>query len=221
MDQISSANSHTLLTCFFKECESQFRFLEETHGYLYLSGLAEYQRHFKVIKPYKDVKEPAKAPFYAVTRYERDNQAIEVFYGDRNYALEVYVYPDPARRLNLNDMISAARKTPSSARHLSYLTEDADISQSLKWFADTIRNNPKILSLDEKLIKRAEIMQQTLLEQSIRSHLDTQIAEASRRAAEAFADQDYTLVVALLDIYADYLGSADLKKLRIAHEKIS
>ena len=64
-------------------------------------------------------------------------------------------------------------------------------------------------------------MQQTLLEQSIRSHLDTQIAEASRRAAEAFADQDYTLVVALLDIYADYLGSADLKKLRIAHEKIS
>ena len=35
-------NARDLLTCFFAECESGFRFLELKHGYSYMSGLVDY-----------------------------------------------------------------------------------------------------------------------------------------------------------------------------------
>lgn len=209
------------MTCFFEECESQFRFLEEKHGYLYLSGLAEYQSHYKIITPYKNVRSGPETPFFAVTRYERDNQAIELFYGDKNYALDVYIYPDSIRRFSLQDIIAAARKNPSEYNHMSYLTEKDMIAQSLEWFSTSMRKHPQILSPGEKLMKRAEVMRERILEQSVRAHLETLIRTASERAAEAFVAKDYGLVVEILSLYQDHLSRSDLKKLRIAREKLS
>ena len=99
MNQTVQTGSHELLSCFFEECERQFRFLEEEHGFTYISGLLEYKKHCKLIKPYNGKTGDLPEPFFAVTRYELDKRAIEIFYGDHNYALEVYVYPDLMQRL--------------------------------------------------------------------------------------------------------------------------
>ncbi|MFK7840304.1 MAG: hypothetical protein AB8B83_08250 [Bdellovibrionales bacterium] len=221
MNQIINADSHALLSCFFQECESQFRFLEETHGFLYLSGLAEYQSHYKIIKPYSNQLKDTPYPFYAITRYERDNQAVEIFYGDHNYALEVFIYPDSMRRLNLQDIVSAIRQETSGNKNLSYLTEEQNISHSLEWFSKIIESNPKILNPNEKLIKKTETMRERLLEQSVRSHLEALVTKASARAAKAFTRKDYSLVVEILSLYKDFLNRSDLKKLQIAQEKLS
>jgi len=219
MDQTISANSHDLLTCFFEECESQFRFLEEEHGYLYFSGLMEYKGNYKLIKPYNDKKQAPEQPFYAVTRYERNAQAIEVFYGDQNYVLEIFVYPDAIRRFSIRDLVSAARGGLSTKNPSNYLTEARNISDSLKWFSSAMHDNPKILQPSDKLIERATIMRDTLLEQGVRAHLEKLVKNASRQAAEAFVQKDYVQVVDILMPYEDYLSAADIKKLRIAREK--
>ena len=221
MDQIRSAHPHDLLTCFFEECESQFRFLEEEHGYLYFSGLMEYKGNYKLIKPYNNETQAPDQPFYAITRYERNSQAIEVFYGDQNYILEIYVYPDAIRRFSIRDLVSAARGDISQRKAAAYLTEATNISESLKWFSGAIRNNPKVLQPSDRLIERATVMRDTLLEQGVRSHLDKLIKNASQQAAEAFVQKDYARVIDILVAFEEYLSAADLKKLRIAREKTS
>ena len=221
MNQIRSADSHALLTCFFEECESQFRFLEEEHGYLYFSGLMEYKGNYKLIKPYNEEIENPEKPFYAVTRYERNNQAIEVFYGDQNYILEIFVYPDAIQRFSIRDLISAARGDMTRNKAATYLTEARNIADSLKWFSNAMRDNPKVLQPSERLVERASVMRDTLLEQGVRSHLDKLIKNASQRAAEAFAKKDFSQVIDILTPFEDYLSSADNKKLRIAREKTS
>jgi len=221
MDQIRSANSHDLLTCFFEECESQFRFLEEEHGYLYFSGLMEYKGNYKLIKPYNDKIKALDQPFHAVTRYERNAQAIEVFYGDQNFVLEIFVYPDAIRRFSIRDLVSAARGDISQNKSAVYLTEARNISDSLKWFSGAMRDNPKVLQPSNKLIERATVMRDTLLEQGIRAHLDRLVKNASKHAAEAFVKKDYMRVVDLLLPYEEYINAADLKKLRIAQKKTS
>jgi len=77
MDQIISANAHDLLTCFFDECENRFRFLEEKHGYLCFSGMAEYKNNYKIIRPYKQNALQEGQPFFATTRYEKHNRTVE------------------------------------------------------------------------------------------------------------------------------------------------
>ena len=221
MDQISGARSHDLLACFFEESESKFRFLEEEYGYLYLSGLVEYKDRYKVIKPYNKTEKYIDEPFYAVTRYERNRQAIEIFYGDTNYVLDVFVYPNSIQRLNMRDLISAARGDVSTNKNLNFLTEKSNIVQSIQWFSQAMQSTPKVLEPSDRLIERTTVMRETLLEQGVRAHLDKLVKDASIRAAEAFVHKDYKRVIDILRPYQGYLNASDLKKLRIAHDKTS
>lgn len=221
MDHSVSAESQDLLSCFFQECESQFRFLEEEHGYLCLSGLMEYKDRYKVIKPYQESDTSPDEPFYAVTRYERNAQAIEILYGDKNYILEVFVFPDSVQRFSVRDLVLATRKDFPVTRNVAYLTETHNIRESLKWFAKNMRKHPKVLEPSEKLIEKATVMRDTLLEQGVRSHLEKMVKNACIQAAEAFVKKDYERVVSILDPYESYLNASDLKKLRISKEKLS
>ncbi len=220
MNEISNANPHALLTCFFEECESQFRFLEEEHGYLYISGLMDYNRSFKVIRPYNKRYEAGKA-FQAVTRYERNQQAIEIYYGDKNYALDIYFYPDSVQRFRFSELMSALRKDATPPRDFNFLLHSEIISESLQWFSSTMRQTPNLVKPSDRLINRAATMRDTLLEQSIRAHYEKLMKEASDRAAKAFARQHFGEVIEILSPYEDHLPSADLKKLQIARQKLS
>jgi len=170
MTQINHADSHRLLTQFFQECESQFRFLEEQYGYLYFSGLVGHKNHCRIVTPYKNITLDPDKPFHAVTRYERGQQAIEVLYGDKNYGLDVFVYPDCVKRLGLNDLIAATKGHTSSLQNFSALDQPNDLSHALKSLAETMRDHPTILSPSADLSNRAADLRDTLLEQTIRAH---------------------------------------------------
>lgn len=219
MNQIVSATSHDLLTCFFQESEKQFRFLEEKHGYMYLSGLAEYQKNYKVIKPYKNDQRDNTKPFFAVTRYERHTHAIEILYGDKQYVLEVYVYPDAFSRLSLHEIVAATRGDYPAMKNLSHLMETQKIAESLQLFSQAMQENPKIIQPSERLIKRASTIQGKLMEQGVREHLKKLVQNASILSAEAFTHKDYTRVIEILEPLEDYLSSSDHKKLTIARKK--
>lgn len=219
--QVSTAETQNLLTCFFKECESQFRFLEEKHGYLYLSGLAEYHKNYKIIKPYNGQTPADNQPFFALTRYEQHDQAIEVMYGDNQYILEIFIYPDAVSRLSLRDMIMATRGDSSAVKDLSYLTEPEHVTKSLKWFAQAIIDNPKVIKPSAKLIERASTMRSKLIEHGVRAHLDRLVEDSTTKAAAAFVEKNYAKVIDLLMPYQNFLGSSALKQLRIAQQKLS
>lgn len=222
MDQISSANSHDLLTCFFEECENQFRFLEEKHGYLYLSGLAEYKNNYKIIKPYTGKADIKHAPsFLATTRYEKHDHAVEISYGDKNYAIEAFIYPDAMTRLSLRDIMLALRSDFAKPKNLSYLTETTQLFEALDWFARLLKEHPKILNPSEKLIDRTLTMHSKLTEQGIRAHFQSLLKAATVRAAEAFLKKSYEQVIEILLPFESYLSPSDLKKLKIARSKLS
>ena len=219
MNQIVGATSHDLLTCFFQESEKQFRFLEQEHGYMYLSGLADYQKNYKIIKPYKNDFKNDQAPFFAITRYEKPDNAIEILYGDKQHVLEVYIYPDTVTRLNLREIIAALRTDSPIMQNISYLVEKDKIKQSLTLFSQIMQTNPKIIAPTARLVERASIMQSKLMEQGVREHLKKLVQNASILAAEAFVDKNYKKVIELLEPLEGYISVSDKKKLNIARKK--
>jgi len=221
MDQIISANAHDLLTCFFDECENRFRFLEEKHGYLCFSGMAEYKNNYKIIRPYKQNALQEGQPFFATTRYEKHNRTVEILYGDKNLVLEAYIYPDAQTRLSLRDIIMAARSSVTKPASLSYLSEPQNISEAVEWFSTLLQKHPKILEPSAKLVDRAITISSKLTEESIRAHFTDMIKEASVFAAKAFLEKNYNYVIALLTPFEGYLTISDLKKLKIARAKLS
>ena len=96
-----------LLACFFTECESQFRFLEQKYGFTYLSGLVEYRGGRQIIQPYQN--QAVEPPFQAVTRYEKDDVCLEITYGDKEQVLEPYVYFGTIYRLAAAEILMARR----------------------------------------------------------------------------------------------------------------
>lgn len=219
MKQKLRANPQDLLTCFFSECERQFRFLELRHGYSYLSGLATYKNNYKIIIPYNNTTVPE--PFLAVTRYERDNLAFEFLYGYEDFVIEVNLYINNITRLSLKDLMDASRVPYVFEKSLSWVTYEGYIEEALGKFAAAIRENEKkFLSPSDKLIERALTMRGKLMEQAVREQYKTALHEASVRAAQAYMRKDYALVVEILQPFERDLSKADLKKLKLAREAL-
>ncbi len=219
MNHVVRASSRDLLSCFFEECEKQFRFLERQHGFLYLSGLAEYKKNYKIIVPYLNA--PVKEPFLALTRYEKDDQAIEILYGADNFTIEIFLYLDAITRLSLKDLMLAMRIDTVFSKPLVWMTEVGMLRESLEVFAKALQQyNKKFLNPSEKLIDRALTMRGKLTEQAVRAHYEVAKNEASAKAAQAYVRKNYPLVVEVLTPFVKDLGPADLKKLKRAQEKL-
>lgn len=219
MNHVVRASSRDLLACFFEECEKQFRFLERQHGFLYLSGLAEYRKNYKVITPY--LNGPVKEPFLALTRYEKGERAVEILYGEDNFTIEIFMYLDAITRLSLKDLMLAMRIDSVFAKPLVWMTEIGMLRESLEVFAKALQQNDrKFLNPSEKLIDRALTMRGKLTEQTIRAHYEVAKNEASEKAAQAFVRKNYGVVVEILEPFIKDLGAADLKKLKRAQEKL-
>lgn len=219
MKQQLRTSSDDLLACFFSECEKRFRFLEQHHGYLYLSGLATYKNNYKIIVPYKGTQAPE--PFLAVTRYEKNAQAIELIYGDQDYILEVFLYVDPITRISLKDLM-AAHRTPFAMPHkMAWVTQSASINELLEALSALMRGNLEtILNPNAKLVERALTMRSKLTEQAVRENYKKLLDDASIRAAQAYTQKDFALVLEILMPFKKDLSKADLKKLRLAQENI-
>lgn len=208
-----------LLACFFAESEKQFRFLEEKHGYVYLSGLAEYKNNYKIIVPYKHKN--VEEPFLAVTRYEKNERAIELCYGHENYVIDMFIYIDYATRLSMRDLMTAMRSDFRFEEKPVWLKEPDLIKTALGHYSRALEKHAeKLVPPGLKLVDRALTIRGKLVEQTIREYHKKAQDDASVKAAQAFMKKDYKSVIEILSPFADALDAADLKKLKIAYKKL-
>lgn len=217
--RLAGAEHSNLLTCFFTECERQLRFLEQEHGFYYLSGLTRYHNGRQIIMPYQG--QDYTPPFFATTRYELGDLALEVTYSDETYRLEVQVFYNRIQRLQLHEILKAAKK-------MVWLRDQDFIASSpraLKKCIERIqavlhKHGDLVLTPSDRLLEKAQAIRDTLLEQNIREQYKKDMHQASTLAARAFLQKEFPRVIELLSPYERDLGAADLKKLDQARKKI-
>jgi len=209
-----------LLKCFFSECERQFRFLEQRYGYNFFCGLSEYQKNYKIIRPYNGQQEIGES-FLATIRYEKDHTAIEIIYSSDQFFIEGYMFYSPADRFEFSEILTAARKSNGNIAGDWGITDNFIITKTLQTMSACFEKNSHIL-LDPsvKLMDRALRIRHTRLEQAIRTQHSENIKEICAQAALAFREKNYRLVVKLLEPCRDYLKKADLKKLDRARQNL-
>ncbi len=181
--------------------------------------MAEYRDNYKIILPFKN--RHYDDPFLATTRYEFEQHAVEVLYGDENHHLEMFIYTDSFTRLSLQDLIHARRAGTDFTIEQNWLTCPKAITKTLSTFASYTREHaPHLLPPNEKLINRALTIRGKMIEQSIRAHYEKALKEAGERAAAAFMRKDYQTVIDILAPFVDDLPAADIKKLKLARSKL-
>lgn len=201
-----------LLRCFFSECEKRFRFLEQRYGYTFLCGLVEYQNNFKIIKPIQEHYDIGV--FQAVTRYERDDQAIEILYGEDQFIIEGYAFYNPIERYELAEILNAAKKNEERAYGDWGVTNSELIQKTVRSMAHAIEKHAQlILDPSPKVLKRAMTIRQTRLEHTIRQKHQEIMNRASSEAARAYRKKNFKRVIELLEPHKNYLQRADLRKL--------
>ncbi|MCC7305841.1 MAG: hypothetical protein IT558_06235 [Alphaproteobacteria bacterium] len=210
----------SLLACFFTECEKEFRFLEQELGFTYYSGLAEYREGRLVIQPY-DPGENYESNGQAVTLYEKDATAFEISYNQENFVLDLYLYFGQVYRLELSEMLRAAKKEMLPGMDAPFHVRPAELAKVLKEAALLLRDNKDvILHPDGKILDRALTMREKLLEQRIREQYRKAFDAAREQAARAFLHKDYRQVLLLLSPFERDLDPADVKKLDIARKNL-
>ncbi|MEZ5918458.1 MAG: hypothetical protein R3D66_00530 [Alphaproteobacteria bacterium] len=217
-EQMSPLES--LLTCFFSEGETRFRFLEDACDYTTIGGMVRYKNNLRVIVPYKP--EYCSLPFLALMRYEGEAGAFEILYGDRDYTLEIFFCPSPVNRVYLGEWVSAAGGEVLQSDSIAWLHEQVALEEALRSRAVFLRKsidcfiNPQPDTLD-----RALAIQAKRVEQAVRAQYKQDMAQASKMAARAYFRKDYKDVVRLLRPYEKYLSPVDIRKFMIARSKLT
>jgi len=208
-------SANELLRCFFSECERHFRFLEERYGYSFICGLAEYQKNYKIIKPLNDQK--VDGSFLAVTRYEKDERAIEICFGNEQFLIEAYTFYNPFDRFELSEILTAARKDNEQLAGDWGVTNPELIQKTILRIASSLQDQAHIiLEPKPKLLARAMTIRNARLEQSIRQKHNDTLKSICEDAASAYREKNYCRVIQLLEPHKNYLQKADIKKLNRA-----
>lgn len=208
-----------LLELFFHECEKKFRFLEQLHDMTYLSGLVEKKNHYKIIRPY--INQAPKFPFQAVTRYESDQMALELRYGEESMITECYLFYGPINRFTLEEILYAGRKAPNKVFSDWGVTHEQSIKNYIQKTAEAVKAHHKLLiAPSEKHIERALTIKDKRLEQAVYKQYNKALQETARKAAKAYRQKNYRLVVSLLSPYEKHLPNAERKKLDLAKRQL-
>lgn len=212
MDQ-SHLAAGQLLKSFFSECERHFRFLEQRYGYGFFCGLCEYQNNYKIIKPFNGHNDISDS-FIAVTRYEHSNQAIEIVYNSDQFFMDGYVFYSPADRFGFSEILNASQRADPRVDSDWGITDNVLITRIVERFAQGFKKNASlILNPQGKILDKALRIRHSKLETVIKKRHNEDIKLICEQAALAFREQNYRLVVKLLEPYKNYLKQADLKKL--------
>lgn len=208
-----------LLQCFFAACERHFRFLEQNYGFSYISGIAEYSKNYQIIRPFQG--EEIYDEFWGMTRYEKDDQAIEILYGGKQFLVESYIFYDPVQRFELSEILAAARKSDERMSGDWGLTRPALIESTIEQMAHATQKNTRfILEPSTKLLERAVTIRYKRLEQAIRTHYGDIIEQTCEQAAQAYRQKNFSKVIILLEPHRLHLSKADLKKLERAKKQL-
>lgn len=206
-----------LLQCFFAACEKEFRFLEQEHGYRYISGLAEYRDKYQIIVPYQN--QGITDDFLAMTRYEKDDKAFEILFSSDHFVLEGHVYYDPVNRFEISEILAAAKKDHKGMIGGWGLSQSDVLTQTIQSMAKNLSENiGYYLKSDERLMSRALVIRNKRIEQAVRKQFKLQVTSACKQASKAFVQKNYEHVVKLLQPLEFYLDPSDLKKLKLARK---
>lgn len=207
---------------FLPTCEHYFRFLETDYNFSYISGLAEYKKGRRIIRPFsyelsRTGNRTASAP-HAVTLYEKNSTSFEITYLSHQGALEVTIGYDEIQRLDLEQLLNTAR---IPVKELTPCADQNDLTSSLEYLATLVRNHAGvILEPPPSIVQKAVSAQDKIMEQKIRLRFQNDLDDASQHAAKAFVKKDYRRVIELLMPYENHLSKADMNKLAIAKNEI-
>lgn len=206
----------TLARTFFVECEKQLRFLEQKHDFTYMSGLAEYKNNYHIVRPWA-VGQDIEPHFLAMTRYEKNDTALEILYKGEDHRFEVFLYYNTVLRFTIPEMLTAARKKAFAPELARNLVTPAQIVSTLTLLAKDCKKHGKyFLEPSPKLQERAQTIRTKQTEQAVRQHYLRTVQEASTLAAKAYREKDYRQVITLLEPHRKHLPPRDLKKLDLA-----
>jgi hypothetical protein len=212
-------SAKNLLEHFFSGCESNLRFLEQRHGFSYISGLAEYRNNSKIIRPWRG--QEITETFTALTRYERADTSLEILFGEQQFIIESLVYYGPYQRFSLSEILKAARKIPKGKTNDWGITRPQLIDESLGRIAKNLLSHHKvILEPNTKFLDRMLTIRNVQLEQAVRRHFSQTIKDATLLAAKAFREKNFRMVISVLEPYKNFLPSSELKKLQIAKKQL-
>ncbi len=220
IDNIKELPIQKLLSCFFIECEKQFRFLEDQHGFYYYSGLIESLNGHQVIRPYSG--QEIDEIFWATTRYEKDDTSFEISFGGTDLKLEMHLCYNRINRLALEEFLQAIKIKKKEYVSGTWLCAKSDIEKVIADIAQSVKQNlENLLEPKQRVIDKAIIIHAKRLRQKIMDDHKRNVKEASLRAAKAFCDKDYRLVIEILMPYKKYIRRSDKKKLKISQKLIA
>lgn len=225
MKNKKSVDTEDLISCFFGECETLYRYLAQKYDLNYISGLSMYTQHRQVISGFRPGKAFAR-PFTATARFERldgfHHNTLEINFHEDTYALSSYVILQNIERINIEDLLKAAKKTSVIMAGGKPVYDVEAIEQEMAHLSKIVIDHADlVLDPDSRIVDRALVIKETLLEHNLRKTLQENMKEASLQAAHAFMKKNYVRVIEILSPYKTFLSNADLKKLRMAREKIA
>jgi hypothetical protein len=220
-----SVDTEDLISCFFGECETLYRFLSQKHDLDYIGGLSLYKNHRQIISSFKPGK-PFARPFTATARFEKHGDAgtnaLEINFFEETCALSCHVILGHVERINIDDLLKASKNTHAIKTDGKPVYDTEAIEQEMAHLSDIIISHANIvLNPDPRIVERAIVIKETLLEHNLRRTLKENMHEATLSAAHAFMKKNYVRVIELLSPYKTFLSAADLKKLRVARERIA
>ncbi len=209
-----------LLTHFFNVCDDSFGFMCGQYGFKKYTGIVEFHKGRKIIKPSKDIKN--LQPFLAICRLEMGDIAIEISYGGDDFIIDSHVYYDFINRFSMMDIVSAAKKMDTRLNEQYAVTSEHLITEKIKNIARCLESYPHLFTeINDKLISRALKIRSKRMEQSVREQYKRNMSQAIERGAKAFRAKDYRKVVQLFKPFENSLQASDKKKYARAIEQLT
>jgi hypothetical protein len=191
------------------------------HGFIYISGIAEYIKGRQIIRPLRG-DQITDSSANLITRYEKGELAIEFAYTVPDGRLDCLVYPDRINRLRLQDILQALKKQADVQILEHPLPQPESLKSALHLVASLLHDNQALLDdADRRIFERAMVLREKLIEHHLREQLKREIDLACAQAARAFMQKDYSRVIILLRAYENFLSSGDLKKLNFARKQMT
>jgi hypothetical protein len=210
------------LSHFIGSSQKHLQFLVDDLGFTCIAGMVEYKNGRKLIKPLDTITviPDDLRQIWCVVRYEKDDFALELGYGDMDLRLEAYVYHDRIIRSALLDLLSI-QGVGCDDLPLQWLRDDDVIDGAIKTYADLIHANKRyIFKNDEKTIRKIQIQRSKKIRNTIKQHHDTTMRSITLMSSKAMQNKDYRRVIELLRPYKRYLSKASLTMLEQAQNQI-
>lgn len=222
MVEVTDEITH-LLSCFFEQSEDVFSFLKEQYGFTRAAGMARISRGRITLSPFDAARylyNPQKS-FWAVVRYEKDDLALELSYGDMDFVMESHMYYDQTNRLSLSDILRSVKKPHGSVEPQYWVMTTDHMTKHLETLSDNVVHFKRyFLKYDSDIIEQAALMRAEAIKDAIYQQNQKNLEYISLMSARAMQDHNYKRVIELLRPYEEFLDDQNMHKLETARRRL-